>query len=296
MKFEGGEYGVKIGERTLHCSVYGIQDGFVDPVIYFHGYPGCRLEASLAHTLASQLGLTILAIDRPGFGGSSNDPGRTFVSFADDVIAVADFFKINTFSILAVSGGAPYGCACAYKFPDRVQKLVLVSGMGEVRTKALLREMIFLNRVLLSVGMVMPGLAAGCVGAIAWWIRAYPAHFAWWLRLVLRGEDRRAARGNSFSEMIKVNVGEALRPGVEGAVKDFSLLVQPWDFSIEEIKVPVSVWHGTADEYVPYEMGVDYTSRIPNAILQTIEGQGHFMIIPLLQKILRREFGSDEDI
>lgn len=54
--------------RTLAYCEYGLPDG--KPVLFFHGHPGSRLEFSVFDPgdLASELGLRIIAADRPGHG------------------------------------------------------------------------------------------------------------------------------------------------------------------------------------------------------------------------------------
>ena len=49
--------------RRLAWNEYGAPDGF--PVMYYHGWPSSRLQARLAHHLALERGLRIVAMDRP---------------------------------------------------------------------------------------------------------------------------------------------------------------------------------------------------------------------------------------
>src|SRR5215469_10466634 len=74
--------------RTLACLELGDPAG--PPVLYFHGFPGSRLEARVAAEAATRLGVRLLAVDRPGFGQSTFQAGRTVRSWAADVAALAD--------------------------------------------------------------------------------------------------------------------------------------------------------------------------------------------------------------
>ena len=60
--------------RKLAYSEYGDRHG--KPVIYFHGFPGSRVEGLLMDAAAKWLGLRIVAPDRPGFGRSDFQAGR----------------------------------------------------------------------------------------------------------------------------------------------------------------------------------------------------------------------------
>ena len=54
--------------RRLGCAEFGDPEG--TPGFYFHGHPGSRLEAQLADQAAWDLGVRIIALDRPGYGRS----------------------------------------------------------------------------------------------------------------------------------------------------------------------------------------------------------------------------------
>jgi pimeloyl-ACP methyl ester carboxylesterase len=65
--------------RTLACLELGDPSGA--PVLYFHGFPGSRLEARVAATAAAGLGVRLLSVDRPGFGQSTFHPRRRIGSW-----------------------------------------------------------------------------------------------------------------------------------------------------------------------------------------------------------------------
>ena len=92
------------------------------------------------------------------------------------------------------------------------------------------------------------------------------------------------------------NVFKSFSCGVEGACDDFSTLIGSWGFALAEVNVPVSVWHGTADRYVPFSMGELYAEKVPNGRLNAVPGEGHFMVVHLINKILVDEFRPEEDV
>ena len=73
--------------RTLSLARFGDPEG--RPVLYFHGFPGSRLESRFGHRAAEQAGVQIVAVDRPGFGRSTRKPGRRLLDWPDDVLEVA---------------------------------------------------------------------------------------------------------------------------------------------------------------------------------------------------------------
>src|SRR5215469_2306795 len=96
-----GDQLVLSGGRRLGYAQYGRPDG--EPIMYFHGHPGSRLEASLAHDAAAASGFRVIALDRPGYGLSDFQPRRVVTDWPADVAAAADALGIDTFS---VAGGS----------------------------------------------------------------------------------------------------------------------------------------------------------------------------------------------
>jgi pimeloyl-ACP methyl ester carboxylesterase len=121
---------LQINNQNYGVYEYGQEDG--EAVFYFHGFPGSRLDGVLFEfdQAAKDLGLRIIAIDRPGIGNSDFQPNRTLLDWITSVSIIADFLKVTKFSVLAISGGAPYAHAIAYGLPERLYSVSIVSGMG----------------------------------------------------------------------------------------------------------------------------------------------------------------------
>lgn len=90
--------------RAIRYVVFGARD-LKRVVFYSHGFPASRVEAGLAHTAARERGITVVALDRPGFGGSAWYGERSFQDWADDVVTVANHLGVERFGVLGVSGG-----------------------------------------------------------------------------------------------------------------------------------------------------------------------------------------------
>jgi pimeloyl-ACP methyl ester carboxylesterase len=114
--------------RRLTYEPLGRPDGL--PVLYMHGAIGSphwrtpALDAAVA-----SLGLRYLIVNRPGFGGSDPQPGRTVAAFAADVQDLADSLGWDRFSVVGVSAGAPFALACAWALPGRVVAAAAASPM-----------------------------------------------------------------------------------------------------------------------------------------------------------------------
>jgi pimeloyl-ACP methyl ester carboxylesterase len=71
-------------------------------------------------------------------------------------------------------------------------------------------------------------------------------------------------------------------------VTDAEIYALPWGFPLEEVRVPVRLWHGTKDRTFAYRLAEDVARRLPNAELRRIENAGHYSLpIRHMLEILR---------
>lgn len=87
--------------RKLGFADYGDPKG--KPILYQHGLPGSRIEATRYHDLGKELGIRIISIDRPGFGWSTRFAkygARTVKGWAEDVNALADFLELSEYAVM----------------------------------------------------------------------------------------------------------------------------------------------------------------------------------------------------
>lgn len=104
------------------------------PVIALHGWLD---NANSFVPLAARLKNPVLAIDAAGHGYSDHRPEQAATHYIDhvrDVIAVADAQGWGKFILLGHSMGAGVACLIAATFPERVQRLLLIEGLGPPST------------------------------------------------------------------------------------------------------------------------------------------------------------------
>jgi pimeloyl-ACP methyl ester carboxylesterase len=64
------------------------------------------------------------------------------------------------------------------------------------------------------------------------------------------------------------------------------LFASDWEFDFGGISVPVFIWHGTDDRNVPLAHALLMHEAIPNSVLETFDGEGHFYFVDRLEEIL----------
>jgi pimeloyl-ACP methyl ester carboxylesterase len=104
--------------RQLGYAEWGDSAG--GPLLFFHGWPGSRLEGRLGDEAAKTCRVRLIALDRPGMGLSDFQSRRALVDWPDDVVQLADALGLERFAVLGISGGGPYAAACAWKLSDRL--------------------------------------------------------------------------------------------------------------------------------------------------------------------------------
>ncbi|MGE3480293.1 MAG: alpha/beta fold hydrolase [Gammaproteobacteria bacterium] len=248
------------------------------PIFYFHGYPGSRLEARLAAGAAQGHGLRMLAPDRPGFGQSTFLPGRTIGAWAADVAELADRLELARFAIVGVSGGGPYALACAARIPERVSRVGLVGSPGPLALKPLTHEMIALNRLALGLIAHSPFLVQLAIELAAPWIRRHPEHHVAHMMGTAPPADRRVLAEPHYHALVIESLVEALRQGGRGAASELTLLARPWDFGLQEVRMPVRIWQGLADNIVPAANARHLAAMLPASECHYLPDEGHLSL------------------
>jgi len=105
------------------------------PVLFFHGFGTTRVICPPDNS-ARQLGVRMIAVDRPGLGLSTPRPGRGLLDWPPDVSEFADALGIERFAIVGWSGGGPYALACGRFLADRVTSIALVSGAAPLARRS----------------------------------------------------------------------------------------------------------------------------------------------------------------
>src|SRR5580700_10125376 len=104
--------------RTLAVEDAGTPGGL--PVMVHVGTPNSRHLYGRTVADAAARGLRLISYDRPGYGESTPQPGRTMADAAGDVRAICAALGIDRLAMWGISGGGPHVLACAALLPDLV--------------------------------------------------------------------------------------------------------------------------------------------------------------------------------
>jgi pimeloyl-ACP methyl ester carboxylesterase len=267
---------------VISVEVVGEQDAI--PVLFCHGLADSRLSAYWFEKAARELGLRLVAPDRPGTGGSEPRRLRRVADWVADATLVLDTLRIDSAALLGVSGGGPFAAACAAALPGRVRSLLLVSPLGLPGWPT--HGMAPGERVSLALAGRIPAFGGWFLGRLAVLARHSPRLFFAMTATSMPDVDSRALGQPSTRESFLINYAEAFRRGSWGVAQDLRVLAQPWGFDLGRINVPALIRHGDADTTVPLQHARLYAKAIPGAQLQIHPGHGHFSILAASRELL----------
>jgi pimeloyl-ACP methyl ester carboxylesterase len=115
-----------------------------------------------------------------------------------------------------------------------------------------------------------------------------PGAAALWFASVLPKADMDIVTRPEVGVILARNIKESLRPGVQGVMTEFSLLLSDWRGLLPMVSAPTSIWHGDEDTYVPISMAEILHKSIPQSRFQQVKGGGHFMIVDTLRPVLEQ--------
>jgi pimeloyl-ACP methyl ester carboxylesterase len=268
--------------RVITVEVLG--DDHATPVLLCHGLADSRLAAQPLQQAARDLGLRVIAPDRPGTGGTDRRWLPQLADWADDAAVVLDALAVDSAALLGVSGGGPFAAACAARIPARVRSLTLVCplGLAEWPTAGMAHG----ERLSLALATHVPAVGGWSMGRLAALARRSPRSFLWLAATSQPDVDIRALQQPGMRESFLACYLEAFRRGSWGVAQDLRLLTRPWGFDLGSITAPTSIHHGDADTTVPVQHARLYAQAIPGARLQIHPVEGHFSILSDPQDIL----------
>jgi pimeloyl-ACP methyl ester carboxylesterase len=270
---------ISVNGRTVAFADYGTPDQIA--VLWCHGGPGSRLEPQVAAAQAASAGLRLVGIDRPGYGRSTPQPGRTIGGWVPEALAVADYLGIDRFVTVGCSTGGAYALALA-SMSDRVIGTVACCALtdmrwaeGKAKMPAPLRVWTAPDRAAAmaivasdfgedgSRMMVQPGGADLCAADVA--LLADPA----------------------FGPMWASWIPSMFAYGVAGYTDDCLADGGGWStFDVTAIRCPVVVLHGSSDTIVPLFNAHHTATIVPGASLHVVDGLGHLSIITQVVNVI----------
>lgn len=265
--------------RELRIVEAGTADGLA--VLVHNGTPMSRLLFRPCVEDAEQRGIRLISYDRPGYGGSTPHPGRNVADAARDVATIADALDIDRLATWGISGGGPHALACAALLPERVVAAASLASLAPYPAEGLDWFAGMGEANVAEFGLTLEGREA-----LEPFLRherdamlaAGPAGLAEAMRTLLSPADHAVFTGETADYMF-----EAFRAGneerLDGWLDDDLAFAKPWGFELEQIEVPVLLWQGAEDRFVPFAHGEWLSRRIPAVDARLSRDDGHLTLL-----------------
>ena len=257
--------------RTLAVEDAGDRDG--RPVMVHVGTPGGRrLYGPRTLADAQRRGLRLISYDRPGYGDSTPQPGRSTADCASDVRVICEALGIGRLAMWGLSGGGPHVLACAALLPGLVTAAASVASLAPYDAEGLDWLSGFSQDAIDEVRLTLTDQAqarALFVKDRDEMLAAPPAQVARNMQAGMPGVDLALLTEEA------VSMQQALEPGIEGMWDDCVAQLTPWGFDVAQISIPVLLLHGGEDRAVPFSHGQWLAAHIPGAETWFFGDEGH---------------------
>jgi pimeloyl-ACP methyl ester carboxylesterase len=272
-------FSVELSEgRSLEVSVSGPEQA--TPLILHHGTPSDRTQYRPLAEAAAARGLRLVSYSRPGYGGSSRQPGRAVADCVADTLAIVEQLGAGRFYTVGWSGGGPHALACAALLGDRVLACASIAGVGPFGATGLdfLAGMGRENHAEYGAALAGPSeLQAYLEREAQALAKVTGDQVAAALGDLVSPVDVRAITGN-FAAYLATTFRRSVSTGIWGWFDDDLAFIRPWGFDLDDIGVPVVVWQGGQDRMVPFAHGQWLATHVPGAHPRLLSEEGHLSI------------------
>jgi pimeloyl-ACP methyl ester carboxylesterase len=264
--------------RTLAVEEAGDPGG--RPVLMHGGTPNSRHLFGPDAADAAAHGLRLISYDRPGYGGSAPNPGRTVADCSGDVRAICAALDIDRLAMWGISGGGPHVLACAALLPDLVAAAASLASLAPYGADGLdwFADMGQDNvddfRLLFTD---QKAARAKLEKDREEFLGTSASELADGLRSLLTPTDAAVLTGE-VAEFMAYSMHDGLTPGAEGWWEDGLAHAGPWGFELDQISVPVLLLHGRQDKFVPFGHGQWLAAHIPGVEARLLDHDGHLTL------------------
>lgn len=222
-----------------------IVEGEGSPLIILHGW-GANIDTVRPIINILNKRYKVYAVDLPGFG-KSGEPKEAFDSFqyAELIREFSQHMNIEKASFIGHSFGGKLSIIISSKYPDLVEKLVLIDSAGLIPKRGLKYYIkVYSFKTLKFI-----------YKNIFFWLKSEKRMEGFYKRF--GSDDYRDSSGIMRNILVKV-VNEDLRP------------------LLKDIKAPTLIIWGDKDEATPLYMGNIMEKEIKDSGLVVFEGAGHY--------------------
>lgn len=270
-----------LNNHRLAYQEFGNKHG--TPLFYFHDSGSSRLEARFFDIAGRQYGFRLIAVDRPGIGGSEYYPISSPLDYCQDVLALADHLKLRHFGVMSLGAGGIYALTLAHHYAERVDfKLSLAGVPGSV-----FNESVGHSYAASCWNELTPMLIKLLVRIKHRFFPDDPEKLLERLERYLSYTDRKALGDPEIYKVLASDQREAARNGYEGIAQDLAVCFRKLDFQLRDVAVPTVIWQGGADR-LSQRADCEYMlARMPDVRYHRVPNRGHFFFVHKMDQVFQ---------
>lgn len=258
---------VSVRGRTVSYATFGDPDGV--PVVALHGLPGSRAFGALLHEPARERGVRVLALDRPGVGGSEPMPGRAVADTAELVAGFLDALGVDTAGVLGFSGGGPHALACPACIPERVSGTALLASPAPPNADVPEGPMVRVTNALARHSALGLGVLTRVQAAL---LARQDGDGLLDLFTTAPVATDVVCDDATVADVLEAEAALALERGHDTLAAEYRALATDWEFDPYTVGSNVHVFHGRDDENVHPEAADYYARVLPDATVNRAPG------------------------
>lgn len=279
--------------RRLGYATYGADSDW--PILFFHGTPGSRHSSHSAGLVAQTHGARVIAFDRPGYGLSDPLRGREIHDWPRDVEDALDVLGVERFSVFGYSGGGPFALATAALMPARVASLTNVSAMGPLRTPEANAALSRRQRLERFTAARLSPLVRFRARQIARMVQSDVGEFLRRRANAAPPLDRVHIEDAAINSVMRQDLLASMGAGGATVTHEYRLMARHWGFDLADVRAPMQLWHGSADDVVPLWLAESVAARVPHAERRFVSDAGHLLMLSHMTEIIEQLLASRAD-
>lgn len=261
------------GERSLaetrHGQIEYTSWGEGPPVLVVHGAGGGFDQGRLLARAIGGDGFRWIAVSRFGYLGSAMPEAPSTAAQAEAFVDLLDAKGLERVNILAMSGGVPPSLKFAEMFPERVDRMMLLSSAP------------FTPFALAVEDRPIPTWAYSALlgNDLAYWVMTKVARAQ-----LAQAFDAHADLRGSLSEEEALFVQDLIDTfipasrRIDGVNNEGAALDPAVTYQLEDIRAEVLVVHARDDRLNPFKIGDTIHARIPRSRFLALDRGGHLLL------------------
>lgn len=274
--------------RTV--AVHGLTkvDGSARTIVFCHAAPGAGSFDPDPDESAAR-NICLIAVDRPGYGGSDPLPPGEWLSVdrgADDVAEVLRMRGIERASVAGWSAGGRIALALAARHPDLVERVAVIATPAPDEEVPWIppeqRESLDALR-----GKFPDEVHAALMSQMAGLVPSDPAAPEAMGLIGAGPADEPVLARDDVRDRLVTMFGEAFALGATGMVAEIAgYCLRPWGFEPGDVKQRTLLIYGAMDPITGSKHGRWWQQHLPDARLEMVPDAGHLVVVPMWKRVL----------